>query len=242
MFCFVINFKFKTILIKTLNRYHNIQDNFYDSMRKIYLSFMFFFLSLITYGQNSRKPNNDVFRKYELGVNATSFLSNIFSLNNDTESIRYALTTRYFLNRNTGIRFSAGGDFNQTAQDFGSTTSEYAYNGRLGIEYGKPISNKFHFYFGLDIFGQSEFSESTTNIGFDDIKVSTRIRNLGLGPALRLEYHLTDRIVLMTEGFLYGSSYYRVRTESAGSVNRREENGLRVILSEPTNLFVSIKF
>lgn len=208
-------------------------------MKKILLLCLFALFYSIGITQKRKTDSDPTRRKFELGVNATHFLSNIFSLSNEKESTRYAFTTKLLHNHNFGTRLCIGGNLDQKLEDFGNKSFDLAYDLRLGFEYKKHIGAKFDLLFGIDIFGQYQKNETTTFINSGFISAGTTFSSLGLGPALRIEYALTDRIVLMTEAFLYGSSYRRKRNENGVL---KMETGYNSFLSEPTSLFISYKF
>ena len=208
-------------------------------MKKILLLCLISLFYSNHYGQRQTTQKSSENRKFELGVNATHFLSNIFSLSNEKESTRYAFTTKLLHSNLIGTRLSIGGKYDQKGQEFGNKSFNISYNARLGVEFRRPIGSKFDILFGADVFGQYQESKSTTFINSGNVTAGTKLKSLGVGPALRIEYALTDRIVLMTEAFLYGSKYSRERDENG--VNKKEM-GYNSFLSEPTNLFISYKF
>ena len=99
---------------------------------------------------------------HELGINATTFINEFISLNNnDVDLGDYMVTYKYHFG-NKAIRFGLGGLFNNFSETLNGgggnrDSKKVNFNFRAGYEWSKQISKRWSFYTGLDmVMGISE--------------------------------------------------------------------------------------
>ncbi len=203
-----------------------------------------FFWSIYNVGNGqSEASSTEKKYKHEIALNATNLLSNLFSLSNDNLSTPYTFVYRHKFTEKFGIHFGLGADLTREEDVLGGSNlvaKSVLYDARFGIDKIIPITKKLNFIFGLDaIAGNAKNSSSST--GFD---LTTSSFKLGGGPAIRIQYHLNDRVVFMTEGLFY---FIRTKGERE-EVDPRTGIALytntthRFTIAEPRALFIGFKF
>lgn len=179
-----------------------------------------------------KKEHADKAIHHEIGVNATYFIKQVFSLSNNTLPTQpYQLTYKLIARNRIAGRLGIGADMSSTSTTVsGSTIPRDTKNsnvyGRLGIEYRKQVGRHFLAYAGLDFVTQlinSKTTSSTTpnNPGFSQTVVTTDKNNaFGGGPVLGIQYYINKRMSLYTEmpiTFLTGKSSETVNTTTTNS-------------------------
>ena len=190
---------------------------------------LFFCFIVIAYGavgQSSHRYKND------LGFNVTSLLSEVIGIGNQGDSPVFNISYRR-KGTKSAIRISAHLGFNKDNSineiDFSELTlNESDYRLRIGYEKILDLSNKFKMLYGID--GLALFSSS-------EIK-------FGGGPALRLEYKISDRISLMTESTLYFLTGWSEDVLQLGGQQLANERNTTFNLSTqiPSVLFLNVHF
>jgi hypothetical protein len=192
--------------------------------------------------------------KNEIGINFTNVLGNVLSLNPNNASSPYGLTyRRHYGNKSLRMGINIDWD-NRTESDFtngnfiskelDTKMSEF----RIGVEYHIVLNNKMLFSYGADILGlinieKANVSESKGG-GFLNFTSQDNLYGVGLGPILRLEYKISDRIFLSSESSLYG--FYRKSSEEviiggqAAQTVESTSSSLKLVL--PQSLFFNIAF
>lgn len=139
----------------------------------------------------------------DIGINVTNLLSKIISLGNDDQPAFNISYRRK--NEASGLRLSLHIFFDKKTDapvnGFDVDRTEHDYKLRFGYEFYKSLSKRFTFAYGPDVLYLNTQSKSVSpQSGFtNDIKEY----KFGIGPALRFEYKLSDRISLMTESTAY---------------------------------------
>ncbi len=193
-------------------------------------------------GQSETSPNQNKF-KHEIALNATNLLSNLFSLSNDNLSTPYTFVYRHRFTEKFGIHFGLGADLTREEDVLGGSNlvaKTVLYDARFGIDKIIPITNKLNFIVGLDaIAGNVKNSSSST--GFD---LTTSSFKLGGGPAIRIQYHLNDRVVFMTEGLFYfiRTKGQREEIDPNTGIALFTNTSHRFTIAEPKALFIGFKF
>lgn len=165
---------------------------------RIPILFCLCLMAIDQFGQSTARFKND------LGFNVTTLLSEVIGVGNQGDNPIFNITYRR-KGKTSSLRVSAHLGYNEDQStneiDFSVLTlKESDYRIRLGYEKRIDLSNRFQMHFGLDGLGLYSTSNSISTTGLtNDIKEF----NFGGGPALRLEYKLSDRISLMTESTLY---------------------------------------
>ena len=185
----------------------------YYKMKKSLLFLITTFLSISIFAQSDEEKINS----HELGVNATSFIKNFFSLNAaDVDEGDYMLTYKKHKN-NGALRFGIGGKFSQLNQDIEGggklTTKDNFAALRVGYEWKKRVSQKWNIYYGLDAIADYTQTVSRTSTFLitgevEDININTDVVTAGGGPVLGIQFFISKNITLATEGSLY----YRYET------------------------------
>lgn len=218
----------------------------------------FVFIILVTgtiFCQRKKNENKtEPFHKYthEIGLNVTNVLGNIFSLNPDSDPYPYLLTYRKHLSSNSAFR--SGFNFN-VSQDSNTEFDNNVFlernlqllnaDVRLGYEKKLPLNQRFLFSYGVDILGRYVQEKSTVrDFNFNTFSSFEQTWGAGLGPVMRFEFKISDRMFLSIESSFYG--FYTRNTETLninGSVDDDPVNtqfNLELIL--PRSLFFNVAF
>ncbi|MCE2788758.1 MAG: hypothetical protein LW630_02465 [Saprospiraceae bacterium] len=190
----------------------------------------------------------------ELGIHVTQILANIFSLSANSETSPYSLTYRRHM-KSLSFRLGMHVSYDQDQQEeFGNatfiirdlTTSRNLF--RLGVEKHLPVGRKFIFSYGADLLGgldleNSNITENTT-IGTNVFASSQQSITLGAGPVIRLDYKLTDRMLLSTESSLYATYRNSQNKISINGIPSEDpsSSGLTILLALPQSLYFNICF
>ncbi|MBP6398712.1 MAG: hypothetical protein KBF57_02110 [Saprospiraceae bacterium] len=203
---------------------------------------LFFCFIVIAYGavgQSSHRYKND------LGFNVTSLLSEVIGIGNQGDSPVFNISYRR-KGTKSAIRISAHLGFNKDNSineiDFSELTlNESDYRLRIGYEKILDLSNKFKMLYGIDGLAlfSSSISSSSTGLKNDVTEIK-----FGGGPALRLEYKISDRISLMTESTLYFLTGWSEDVLQLGGQQLANERNTTFNLSTqiPSVLFLNVHF
>ena len=160
--------------------------------------------------QNHLQGNDSVrHHRHELGLDATSFIKQFLSFNNQTQGYvpRYYLTYRYHF-KHSNLRAAAGGTYKNEnvkspnisnpnrARDF-----EKSFDFRIGYEFTKTLNGRWSAFYGLDL------RPSVSHIKNDDIGQTSGYtrgfksdsRMIGLAPLLGFKYKINHRLSLTAE-------------------------------------------
>jgi len=175
-------------------------------MKKSLLLFIAIIFASSIYAQDEKPKNN------ELGINATSFIKEFFSLNSaDVDEGPYMITYKKHKGNNA-FRLGLGGQFSQLNEDIDGggklTTKDNFVALRVGYEWTKSVAKRWNIYYGLDVitdFSQSA-SQTTSFLSqgqIEDTELKTQSISFGGGPVLGIQFFISKNISLVTEGSLY---------------------------------------
>ena len=177
-------------------------------MKKSILFFLITFISISLLAQDDSNKS----LTHEIGINATSFIKNFFSLNSsDVDEGDYMLTYKKH-NANRAFRLGLGGRFSQVNEDIDGggklTTKDNFIALRVGYEWKNSISQKWNIYYGLDAIADFTQSNSSTNAflntgQIEKVELISEDYAFGGGPILGIQFFISDQISLTTEGSLY---------------------------------------
>lgn len=207
--------------------------------------FMFFFINADRLlSQSNRFDYDDYYRKKrEIGFNVTNVLANVFNLNSDDTGSPYSVfyrqrLKRSFLRFGTDLLFDNHIEFSNFS-DIEVNTQSIAL--RVGWEKAFPVMKKMMFLYGIDIYGKY-FKEK--NITTFNQETSNKELSGGIGPAIRLEYKLGDRILISTESTLYFTIGRQNRfSKIDGNIfEDKNSSSHNVAFTVPKALFIAIQF
>lgn len=222
---------------------------------KVYcVSIFLLCVSFLVRGQKAIFPMNDFYPyKNEIGINFTNVLGNVLSLNPENASSPYGLTYRRHMGK---ISFRSAVNINITntsENDFSNglfinrTLNIIKSDFRVGLEKHLVLHKKVLFSYGIDILGSigNEKSEiQDFNLGGSTFVSNENTYGGGLGPVLRLEYKISDRIFISSESSLYG---FFSKTNANLTINGVQDEETKssdssLILVLPQSLFFNISF
>jgi hypothetical protein len=185
--------------------------------------------------------------KNELGLNVTNLITDLLGNNNRSDPGNYLISYKR-LKGQTAFRLGLSINFSVNNQEFqgsNNTLTNQNFQIRLGNEWRQDITNRFQYYFGIDgIAGFKSESSSATVNGGTIIQKDNNVF-VGLGPVLGFQFALYDRLLIGTEGSLYGSVYRNAtdfQTSGGQPIPSRTSNGLNIQTNLPKSLFLILKF
>lgn len=227
-------------------------DKKIDHMKILYISILMISATL-TFGQKKTEPFYTF--KNQIGINFTNVLGNVLSLNPNNANSPYGLTYRRLF-ATSSLRTAVNGSYTTTSTNeiIGNNFNKKKlsiseFNGRLGYEKHLKLNSRMMMTYGADVLigYKKEQSDVHSSIDLRDTKFfisKMNTFNVGLGPVLRLEFKISDRLHLSTESTLYGVFGKTVESLSINGVETREPdkqiNNLRLEL--PQSLFFNISF
>lgn len=209
-------------------------------------------------GETSKDISTFYQHKNEIGVNVTSVLGNVLSLNPNNIGTPYSLIYRRHFGK---ISLRLGGNYkqdNNSTFEFTNGTqknielSEKAIDARLGFEYHYPISPRFMFSLGIDgtynrssdVSNVKEFIFTNTGSESNEFESAETTNGYGGGPFIRFDFKFNDRISLSTESTMYynysKSTDNLIRNNTVITSNRDSDQKIQLVL--PQALFVNIAF
>ena len=184
----------------------------------------------------------------ELGLNITATLAGFFNNGGQGLPTDPYLFSLKFSRANRAIRLGIGGRF-QRRTEFLSIGDRTVINQQLelrgGYEWRQSFGARFTLFWGLDLAGRYR-NESVRLSSFpNDITVSSRDLGLGGGPGLGMLFHLSPRVSLSTESYLY-AFYVSGREEDPASDPVQptiiKTTGIDISPVLPRSLYVIFKF
>jgi hypothetical protein len=211
-------------------------------IRKLII-FLFILTSTLLSGQSTNRK----VLKNDISVNITSILGNALSLTDEDAGSPYGVSYRR-INGTKAVRISINGFYdktNQVDQNFNIVNSSvYEVDFRIGYEKILNLSSKTNLMYGLDLLTaiRNERSEiNAFNLGFSIIQEDKSLK-YGLGPALRFEYKINDRVSFMTESTLYFTLGNAKTEVNDPNVPNTESDLSSLELSMPQAIFITIAF
>ena len=221
---------------------------------KIFYTILFSFVTCMAQSQKSNYSIDEFYPyKNEIGINFTNVLGNVLSLNPENASSPYGLTYRRHMGK-ISFRSAINVNITNTSEDDFSnglfirrTLNILKSDFRIGLEKQLVLNKRFLFSYGLDLLGAigNEKSEiQDFNLGGRTFTSDDKTFGGGLGPVLRLEYKISDRIYLSSESSMYG---FLSQTKSSLTVNGVKDEDTKssdssLILVLPQSLFFNISF
>lgn len=223
-------------------------------MRFICISIIIIFHYFISFSQKDVISVKDYYiYKNEIGINVTNVLGNVLSLNPDNTNSPYGITYRRHYD-NWSFRSAMNINFDNIEEDdfdngafFTRKLNSLGLQTRFGMEKHMVLSKRVMFSYGIDaLLGlDREHSEiNNFNLGNTTFINKDMTYAIGLGPMLRLEYKISDRLFFSTESSLYGN--YSVSTSKLTINGNTEEepkktnSQLKLVI--PQSLFFNISF
>lgn len=232
----------------------NMEVKFHFMRLFLIVLFIFFAFCAQSYGQSEKNDINTFYPyKNEIGINFTNVLGNVLSLNPDNASSPYGLTYRRHMG-NISFRSAVNINItNSSADDFSNglfirrTLNIVKSDFRVGLEKHLVLHKRVLFSYGIDILGAigNEKSEiQDFNLGGNTFISDKKTFGAGVGPVLRLEYKISDRIFISSESSLYG---FISQTKSSLTINGTKDDDTKssdssLILVLPQSLFFNISF
>lgn len=223
-------------------------------MKIFYISIFLFWTSFFVQGQKMNYSMESFYPyKNEIGINFTNVLGNVLSLNPENASSPYGLTYRRHMGKisfrsavNINITNTSEDDFNNGLfinRKLNIIKSDF----RLGLEKHLVLHKRILFSYGIDILGSIENEKSEIqdfNLGGTTFVSNENTYGGGLGPVLRLEYKISDRIFISSESTLYG---FVSKTSASLTINGVQDENTKssdssLILVLPQSIFFNISF
>ncbi len=185
--------------------------------------------------------------KNEVSIDATAVIGNLLSLNSERAKSPYGFGYRHHFNKySLRVRGNTLLD-NRTILEFDGNRfnerkiAEQEHSLSLAFEKGIDVAKNFRLLYGADIlFGYTFVNTQVENV-FERINQDI---TMGFGPALRLEYRISDRFLLTTESTLYGKMIISDDRFKLGFDPEQvaTSTSYNVLLALPTSLTFSIGF
>lgn len=145
---------------------------------------------------------------HEIGINSTSVLGQFLKFDeNETLQSPYLLTYKFGWKKHT-FRAGIGLDISNSESFIDGTTDKITsnvsdLNWRVGYEYRINFGKKCLGTFGADFIGRTTRDELISDTSFDRVTISENSDGFGGGVVIGLQYKLTKRLMLGTEGAFY---------------------------------------
>ncbi|MGV3598336.1 MAG: outer membrane beta-barrel protein [Bacteroidota bacterium] len=194
------------------------------------------------------QTDDDLKPEHQIGVNATLFIKQFLSFNDNVfNSSPYSLTYKY-IDQNEGWRIGLGGSNTSSKSNPNNGTNitsntNINIDARLGYEWQKKLDKRWLMYYGLDgIYSYSKF-RSTSSIqsgGFppktEEVISSTEDFGFGGGPILGMEFKINKRISLNAET----AAYFNYRETRIRDINTAFVGFQRNEFTANTSLFINL--
>lgn len=161
--------------------------------------------------------------RFQLGLNAPLLLGRVISSDPEQQGQPnpYLLTGKFLVGK-IGLRAGIGGYLDKSVQREGmfadsETIENMGIDARFGLEYQHPFSARWTGTFGADWILFSSKDRLVVDSGFDVVTTGTQTSGWGLGPVIGLQFNITKRLSLLTEGAFY-------YTQSEGQTSRLFQN------------------
>ncbi|HMQ49615.1 MAG TPA: hypothetical protein PKA00_19230 [Saprospiraceae bacterium] len=190
----------------------------------------------------------DVDNTQEIGLNITGSLSGFFNSGGQNLPSDPYLFTYKSVKVNRAFRLGIGGRLTNRTEFAGSferNIGDQLLDLRLGKEWRQSFGRRFMLFYGLDL----AFTYAHSSVEFtsfpDNIVVSSRELGAGGGPAMGILFHISPRVSVSTESFLY-AFYLRGREEDPlddpfnPAITTTESVRIEPVL--PSSIYVIVKF
>jgi hypothetical protein len=219
---------------------------------KYLFSFVCSVVLLQVYGQKNDLKSFYPY-KNEIGINVTNVLGNLLSLNPNNAKSPYGITYRRHFGK-ASFRSAYNINVTNTSEDDFSNgnfinrkLNILTIDTRFGLEKHMLLSKKFLFSYGFDVLAGYKKENSVVesfNSSSNTFTSDEKTLGVGLGPVLRFEFKISDRLFLSTESSFYG--YHETTSESLninGTIsNEPEKKSSNLKLELPQSLFFNVSF
>lgn len=205
-----------------------------------------FILLLLSIAQISfaQFEGTDLTKKHEFGVNITSLINSVLDIGEDPGSPDFNFFYRN-IGKSTSFRIAGLTRFSNNTNSV-SGQDIVLKNSNLGIRFGvegtKSVSKRFDLIYAWDfLIRNSKSTSKNDNSGFTNINKEL---SLGTGPAIRIQYNISENVSLMTEAVFY--------VNYAKNESSLDQFGQAEITSEsktfntfsriPTSIFLAMRF
>jgi hypothetical protein len=197
--------------------------------------------------------------RYEMGVNGSAFFKQLLNFsgtkpavdsNNITETPYYFTakmrSKRGYWRLGLGATLSAKSESSGKLADT-KTVRNADYQLRLGYEWQRKLTDKWLFYYGVDVLGRYKEKALIADSGFDLVNISETTIGTGIAPIAGIRFQLWQNIALSTETAVrYRFSNFKEKTSFSINPDFNEQ-GKIVDLHEldflpPTSIYITILF
>ena len=187
--------------------------------------------------------------KHEFGVNMTSILSTVLGNElNGFDPGRFPISYKRLFKNNKALRLGLGGNINIKNSDnfFSAENSQNAVIARIGFEKRWLFDKRWMAYAGVDLMIDYSSEKSFVITQVDAVLLSINRKGVGIGPVYGLQFAITRRLVLGTEGSLY--AFYHKEEEnsefsfSPGFGEQMTSHTFAAELSVPKWLYFVLRF
>ena len=150
------------------------------------------------------------------------------------------------------LRFGVGTTFKESEKsvetfDDTETVKDLTLDLRAGYEFRNSFGNRWIGYFGADFIYTRIVDEQINDSGFDVVTISNNQSGIGGGPVVGLQFQLTEKLMLGTEGaFYFSQSETRSRTEFQNFIEFNTETEItedkEIITYLPATLYLIFHF
>lgn len=145
--------------------------------------------------------------RVELGMNITQTLSGFFNAGSQGLPTDPYLFSIKFPSARSTFRLGANARV-RNREEATNSGQRLIYDRELylraGLEWRRPLSKKFAFYYGLDAVLNYQQADVDFNTGGGTIELGSNSLGFGGGPLMGLMFHLSPKVLLSTESSLYG--------------------------------------
>ena len=200
--------------------------------------------------EHKEKRHLDLF--HEIGINGTFFLNQFLSFSDkEIPQSPYLLTYKFGLKRHA-LRLGVGATFKESEKsvetfDDTETLKDLSLDLRAGYEFRSTLGNRWIGYFGADFIYTQTDDEQINNSGFDIVTISNNKSGIGGGPVLGLQFRLSEKLMLGTEGaFYFTQSETKSNTEFTNFVEFNTEAEIikdkEIVTYLPATLYLIFHF
>ncbi len=145
---------------------------------------------------------------FEIGINAPLLIGGFLGGNSEELASNPYLLNGKFIVGKIALRVAGGGHLKQVVEREGEfadskTTESLGYDVRLGLEWQHDFGKRWIGTFGADGILFSNKENVILDTGFDAVTTGTFTTGWGFGPVLGIQFAITKRLSILTEGAFY---------------------------------------